>query len=226
MFYGIIDENCADNNYIDNKSVCLAEFYNRVAMFENCADESEAAILEAQVEVLYEISIKEIFVKIKNWVKRQLLKLVRWLKKLFSSGKQTKFKDRILKLLTKAEKLLDDVKDAETQEAIERCKKDYEELSKKTQEELDEFEKLTKDLYEKLQDNKDMSDELRQAYMEFIDDVKRIKQEVESATSEEDIDRLEKDLNDAQSRLRDAENDEKGRMLVNIFKRKMKEISK
>ena len=55
---------------------------------------------------------------------------------------------------------------------------------------------------------------------------KRIKQEAESATSDEEFDRLEKDLNDARSRLEDAEKGERGRLFVNIFKGKLKEISK
>jgi energy-coupling factor transporter transmembrane protein EcfT len=42
------------------ESVCMTEYNNRLIMYENCTDESERALLESQLVVLNEISIKDI----------------------------------------------------------------------------------------------------------------------------------------------------------------------
>jgi flagellar motility protein MotE (MotC chaperone) len=110
------------------ESICT-EYNNRLIMYENCTNECDRVILEAQLEVLYELSIKEIWNKIKKWVTDRLLAIVKWLEKLFSEGKQTKFKSDILELLKSAKKLLGEVEEAESKEEIENCKNEFDSLN-------------------------------------------------------------------------------------------------
>lgn len=50
----------------ESTSVAYTEYTNRLSLLESCTNEEERSILEAQVQVLCEVSIKDIFSKIKE----------------------------------------------------------------------------------------------------------------------------------------------------------------
>jgi hypothetical protein len=131
MFYGnaLLKQ---QNNIIENSttdSIIYNEYLNRCNMLESCTDEQDGIILEAQAEVLYELSIKEVWRKIKVWVIKRLLAIVNGLEKLFSKGKQTKFKTGILNLLNKAKKGLEEAKQANSKEEVDKCKETTDSIS-------------------------------------------------------------------------------------------------
>ena len=62
------------------ESLVYDEYLNRKSLLEACTDEAAKPILEAQVEVLYEVSIKDIIDKIKDLLDR----FIKWVKKIVS----------------------------------------------------------------------------------------------------------------------------------------------
>lgn len=79
-FYGnqfLIRENI-NNNII---SIAYNEYCNYCSLLESCTNDNERTILEAKIEVLHEIAIKDIFEKIKkiwinfkNWLNKLIIK--------------------------------------------------------------------------------------------------------------------------------------------------------
>jgi hypothetical protein len=212
MFYGNSifkqEESMLENCDIDSspispvyESICT-EYNNRLIMHENCTDEYDKLILEAQLEVLYELSIKEIWGKIKEWITKKLLAIVKWLEKLFSEGKKTQFKDFILGLLNQAKKLLGEVEEAETKEDVENCKEKYDSFSN---EYANKMETLAQQVNSyKLNDGDENSTpDLTQDYEQFAADVidvtKRIKR-AKSANEAKDKDEPEKLTKELQNR--------------------------
>ena len=115
MFYGNInrvEESTIDYtyDYFYAESVVTAEYNNRCAMLEACTDPDQKVVLEAQCEILKEVSIKDALKNFKEFVKKQLLKLIAWLKGLLKKGKENKFKNTIIGLLDKAENALSGIK--------------------------------------------------------------------------------------------------------------------
>lgn len=160
MFYGnALNGKTTNDNVFDNpviaESAVLTEYFNRSSMLENCTNSDESYVLVSEVNLLYEVSIKEIFTKLKNWVKARLLSLVKALEKLFSKGKKTKFKDKILSLLAKAKKALGDVEKAETKEDVEEVKKDCENMEKEAKETAEEVANETGEAPEQINSDED-----------------------------------------------------------------------
>jgi len=70
-----------EDKSVNLESISLAynEYTNRLSLLESCTNDSERQILEAQVQVLYEVSIKEIIGKIKEaWfnIKKKFLDVI------------------------------------------------------------------------------------------------------------------------------------------------------
>lgn len=197
MFYGNMvlkqQDNIIENANID--SIIYNEYLNRCNILESCTDESDRVIIEAQVEVLYELSIKEVLTKIKNWIKKRLLAIVKGLEKLFSKGKKTKFKDTILKLLNKAKKILGDVEEAETKEEIDNCKGEFENF-------YDEYRDTVENLADVLDKTIDSyvsgggDEDLAQLYRQFKADVLDITKRADEAKTGDEIDKLEQEFED------------------------------
>lgn len=86
-------ENADDNlafKLINAQSLALTESKNYSIMMESSMDSQEIKILEAKIDVLNEISIREIGQKIIDaltWIKDQIVRFFRWLKSLFSKSK-------------------------------------------------------------------------------------------------------------------------------------------
>lgn len=75
---------------INAQSLALTESKNYSIMMESSMDNQEIKILEAKIDVLNEISIREIGQKIIDaltWIKDQIVRFFRWLKSLFSKSK-------------------------------------------------------------------------------------------------------------------------------------------
>ena len=72
-------------------SLALNECMNRQSLLESAGvDLEQQRILEAQIDVLLEFSVKDIWEKIKSffkWIWEQIKKLGRWIKGLFTKGK-------------------------------------------------------------------------------------------------------------------------------------------
>jgi hypothetical protein len=226
MFYGNTvlkqQDTIIENNTID--SIIYNEYLNRCNIFESCTDESDRFIIEAQVEVLYELSIKEVLTKIKNWIKKRLLTIVKGLEKLFSKGKKTKFKDVILKLLNKAKKLLGDVEEAETQEEVEQCKSEFESFYDNYINEIeniaDEFKGYI-DSYEAGGGDKD----LVQIYRQFEADIIGMAKRANEVENEDELDRLEQEINDRQKQHEKNIEDWQTQKIIKGMQDRMKKFS-
>ena len=86
-------------------SIVYNEYCNYKEMLESCTDESARPILEAQVEVLYEVSLSDIFEKIKNAIIKIcnaiiecFKKVAGFIKRLFTSEKKQNAKNMDSKL--------------------------------------------------------------------------------------------------------------------------------
>ena len=95
------------------ESVCMTEYNNRLIIYENCTNESERTLLESQLEVLQEISIKDIGKKIIG----ALLKLWDHIKKLTKRIKDFITGARIKELKKRAEELEEKVAELEKNNA-------------------------------------------------------------------------------------------------------------
>ncbi len=88
------------------ESIVYNEYYNYKSLLETCVTDNNRAILEAQVEILYEVSIKDIWEKIKKMWKD----LIQWFKNLWN------------KIFNKEEKLKK--KEEEIQKRVDEAVKD------------------------------------------------------------------------------------------------------
>ena len=152
MFYGNINrvnESTVDYtfDYFYAESVVTTEYNNRCAMLEACTDPDQKVVLEAQCEILKEVSIKDAFKRFWEAVKGALLKVVRWLKGLLSKGKDNKLKAKIRGGLEKVEKALEgvkkeDVKEEELKAAQQTAKDVVEEVNKAVEESGENLPKM------------------------------------------------------------------------------------
>jgi FtsZ-binding cell division protein ZapB len=121
MFYGnsvLKQQDSVVENYdlagsLICESVCMTEYNNRLIMYENCTDESERALLESQLEVLQEISIKDIGKKIIG----ALMKLWEHIKRIAKKIKDFITGARIKELKKRAEELEEKVAELEKNNA-------------------------------------------------------------------------------------------------------------
>ena len=86
------------------ESVVYNEYYNYLSLLENCKDETNKCILEAQVSILYEVSVKDIFNIISKAI-RFIIKKIKELIKMIQSYISKSFKpfdsDKVIKLYNK-----------------------------------------------------------------------------------------------------------------------------
>ena len=100
-FYGNMVLESANNTFVDTISVVFDEYCNYSQLLESCLDEKEKAVLEAKVEVLYEVSMKDI----KSWIKKQIDRIVEIIRKAweyvkeFFKSKKTKAMEEEIKNL-------------------------------------------------------------------------------------------------------------------------------
>ena len=156
MFYGnnILEEHSEPNFDIVGslicESVCMTEYHNRLKIYENCTDEAEKAVLESQLSVLYEITIKDIGEKILGALKKvwEFIKGIgKSIKNFFTRARIKELEARSEQLEKEVEKLLDINEDLrDKNDVLEKDKK----LSK------DENKILRKDLKEKEKENKEL----------------------------------------------------------------------
>ena len=226
MFYGNAifkqQNNIIENSTVD--SVIYNEYLNRCNLLEACTDEYDSVILEAQAEVLYELSIKEVWKNIKEWIRKRLLAIVKGLEKLFSKGKKTKFKDWILRLINRGKKLLGDVEKAENEEEIENCKKEVESFSDEYKDAVNNISNDLNKAIDQLEAN-DADKELTQIYRQFRTDVLDIAKRATETKNEDEIDKLKQELNDRYKQHEENINNYKAQKLVSIFKDKIKGFS-
>ncbi len=161
--------NKVTDSMINFGSLAYNEYLNYKSMLENCIDDSSRPILEAKVEVLQEIGVKDIWEKIKEAFR----KLVQMIKDLFNKIKSF-FKNKKIKNL---EKEVSDLKsklkekEKETQEAASKVSSSEGEVltTKKAFDELmSKYESLKKSSTEKLQAERDRAEWLNDKY----DDIK------------------------------------------------------
>lgn len=89
-------------------SVALTEASNYMTLMESTFDPQEQRILEAKLDVLYEVSIKDIGAKIKSffkWIKDQVKKFFAWVKGLFKKTKSAETKSNTKKADDAAKKI-------------------------------------------------------------------------------------------------------------------------
>lgn len=83
-----------ESSYLpDLSSVVLEEYNNQRAMLEYCIDDRERSLIESKIELLQEISFKDIWEKIKEFfrkIKDFILKIIRKIKEFFTGKKKNK----------------------------------------------------------------------------------------------------------------------------------------
>lgn len=110
-----------ENNTIENISEFISYSYNELcnynSLLESCTDDKEREILEAKVEVLYEISMKDIGIFIRKAINR-IIEIIRdaWnrIKEFFKSKKSKMMEEEIKDLKKKVNDLEKDKVDIET----------------------------------------------------------------------------------------------------------------
>lgn len=120
MIYGnkFLPKNIVENSIFTIESVACEEYFNRIDLLESCTDESSRPILEAQVQVLYEISFKDIIAKIKEiWEKFKA-----WVKDLWNRifDKEKRQKEREEKVHKAAEKFVNSIFEETDKKAYEK----------------------------------------------------------------------------------------------------------
>ena len=96
------------SNYVNEfevSSIVYDEYINRKSLLEACTSEEDKPILEAQIQVLYEVSIKDLFntiiKKIKDfikWLKETINELISKVKEYFKNRKSNKAKEILKKI--------------------------------------------------------------------------------------------------------------------------------
>lgn len=141
------------------ESVCMTEYNNRLIIYENCTDESERALLESQLEVLQEISIKDIGKKIigalmKLW--GYVTKLAKWIKGFITGARIRELKKRAKELEKKV---------TELENENENLKSDNENLKQRN----NEYKKIASDAINDYNDLEKSSTEIRAKLNKIIE---------------------------------------------------------
>lgn len=133
-------------------SVVYEEYLNRKSMLENCTDTNMIPVLEAQVNVLYEVSLKDIKDKVIeiinafiDWVK----KIIKKVKDFITGAKYKAAQDEIEQL--KKEIDINKVKNMNLEKEIERLKKEQEAKDKANEEEKEHIRNAVDLSVEKLE---------------------------------------------------------------------------
>lgn len=104
MIYNYIQTNTVTESIKEEEiiSVVWNEYCNYKQLLDNCTDESVKPIIEAQVEVLYEVSIKDIIAKIKECINKAIefiQKMVRYTLNKIRNASFDRLNDKIIKIL-------------------------------------------------------------------------------------------------------------------------------
>ena len=91
----------SESSIVDFDSVVYKEYLNRKAMFEACNDIAQKPLLEAQVEVLCEASIKDLFKRIKDAIHdfiEYIKKIIKKVKEFFTGAKYKAAQEEVKRL--------------------------------------------------------------------------------------------------------------------------------
>lgn len=133
MFYGnnILIEHSEPNFDIVGslicESVCMTEYNNRIKIYENCTDETERAILEVQLDILNEISIKDIGDKIIGFFK----KIWEMIKRIAGNIKDFFTRAKMREVKAAADQLAEEVKKLKEENEILAAKNDIKDQENK-----------------------------------------------------------------------------------------------
>ena len=120
------------------ESVCMTEYHNRLMLYENSTDSEERAILESELMVLQELTIKDIGQKILKalmFIWEGLKKFAKHIKDFFTRARIKELRKRVKELEEQNLDLntnldLEKGKNANLSKDNEKLKKDYDDLHK------------------------------------------------------------------------------------------------
>jgi hypothetical protein len=177
-----VNRNRRDNSLSLLESVAFDEYQNRVVMLESCKDEHTRSLIEAQIEVLREVSLKDIKDKFLAFLK----KIGDFIKKII---------DKIKSFFNK-----DDKKKQE--EELKIVKKKLEEANLMN-------EKLKKENFEQNMRNLDREHELGKELVQAKRDLQKKDRELDAANKKlrnanNTLDKKDKELDAANTKIKDV----------------------
>lgn len=192
-----VNRNRRDSSLSLLESVAFDEYQNRVTMLESCKDEHTRSLIEAQIEVLREVSLKDIKDKFLAFLK----KIGDFIKKII---------DKIKSFFNK-----DDKKKQE--EELKAVKKKLEESNLMN-------EKLKKENFEQNMRNMDSEHELNSELIQAKRDLQKRNRELDAANKKlkdtnDALDKKDKELNAANTKIKDvtAEKEALTKKLDSVF---------
>jgi len=192
-----VNQNRRDSSLSLLESVAFDEYQNRVTMLESCKDEHTRSLIEAQIEVLREVSLKDIKDKFLAFLK----KIGDFIKKII---------DKIKSFFNK-----DDKKKQE--EELKAVKKKLEEANLMN-------EKLKKENFEQNMRNMDNEHELNSELVQAKRDLQKRDRELDAANKKlkdtnDALDKKDKELNAANTKIKDvtAEKEALTKKLNSVF---------
>lgn len=192
-----VNRNRRDSSLSLLESVAFDEYQNRVTMLESCKDEHTRSLIEAQIEVLREVSLKDIKDKFLAFLK----KIGDFIKKII---------DKIKSFFNK-----DDKKKQE--EELKAVKKKLEEANLMN-------EKLKKENFEQNMRNMDNEHELNSELIQAKRDLQKRNRELDAANKKlkdtnDALDKKDKELNAANTKIKDvtAEKEALTKKLDSVF---------
>jgi hypothetical protein len=192
-----VNRNRRDSSLSLLESVAFDEYQNRVTMLESCKDEHTRSLIEAQIEVLREVSLKDIKDKFLAFLK----KIGDFIKKII---------DKIKSFFNK-----DDKKKQE--EELKIVKKKLEEANLMN-------EKLKKENFEQNMRNMDNEHELNSELIQAKRDLQKRDRELDAANKKlsnanNALDKKDKELNAANTKIKDvaAEKEALTKKLDSVF---------
>ena len=188
-----------DNLLLENKyqafqsksvSVVYEEYLNRKNLLEACIDSNERTILESQVELLQEISIKDIFERIKEALGR----FVEWIRKLiekvknFFTGAKYKAAEKEIEELKKQidEEKLKNVAVGDLEKEVNKLKAELKQAENNADREKEEREIASKKYNDEIDNLKDQRQELRVAVKEKDKSISSLESKIKQLESLKD----------------------------------------
>lgn len=139
-----------ETNVFEISSVAYDEYLNRINMLENCTDNTIKPILEAQVEVLYEVGIKDIAGKIKEAIQKlieKIKKIIEKIKDFFFNKKREGMKQKTNDLEQKLKEAEDTIVALKHQNSVQKTE------NEKQTEKIKEANEKFKDILDKIRNN-------------------------------------------------------------------------
>jgi hypothetical protein len=157
------------------ESVCMTEYYNRLTLLENSTDNEERAILESELMVLQELTIKDIGQKILKalmFIWESLKKFAKHIKDFFTRARIKELRKRVKELEEQNLDLntnldLEKGKNANLSKENEKLKKNYDDLDKSASFKL----KAERDHAEWLDDRRAKEKSEKMQYIHKIDSI-------------------------------------------------------